>query len=67
MAEHFRKARFLSAVDHVQLDRLRYRVMLALDEVFAEVDAVIGPFMTGPCSSLATSPATLACICARAS
>jgi Asp-tRNA(Asn)/Glu-tRNA(Gln) amidotransferase A subunit family amidase len=44
----FRKARFLSAVDHVQLDRLRYRVMLALDELFADVDALIGPFMTGP-------------------
>ena len=44
----FRKARFLSAVDHVQLDRLRYQVMLALDGLFAEVDAVIGPFMTGP-------------------
>jgi hypothetical protein len=28
----FRKARFLSAVDHVQLDRLRYQVMLAFDE-----------------------------------
>jgi Asp-tRNA(Asn)/Glu-tRNA(Gln) amidotransferase A subunit family amidase len=44
----FRKARFLSAVDHVQLDRLRYQVMLALDELFGTVDAVIGPFMTGP-------------------
>lgn len=44
----FRKARFLSAVDHVQLDRLRYRVMLALDDLFSGVDAVIGPFMTGP-------------------
>ena len=44
----FRKARFLSAVDHVQLDRLRYRVMQALDGVFREVDALIGPFMTGP-------------------
>ena len=44
----FRKARFLSAVDHVQLDRLRYQVMLALDDLFAEVDALIGPFMTGP-------------------
>ena len=44
----FRKARFLSAVDHVQLDRLRYQVMLALDEIFNSVDAVIGPFMTGP-------------------
>lgn len=44
----FRKARFLSAVDHVQLDRLRYRAMLALDDLFRRVDAVIGPFLTGP-------------------
>ena len=44
----FRKARFLSAVDHVQLDRLRYLVMQALDGLFSEVDALIGPFMTGP-------------------
>ncbi|MGB3554566.1 MAG: amidase [Jannaschia sp.] len=44
----FRKARFLSAVDHVQLDRLRYRVMQALDGTFAGIDAMIGPFMTGP-------------------
>ncbi|MEM6636711.1 MAG: amidase [Pseudomonadota bacterium] len=44
----FRKARFLSAVDHVQLDRLRYLVMQALDDLFREVDALIGPFMTGP-------------------
>ncbi len=43
-----RKARLLSAVDHVQLDRLRYRVMTALDTLFAGVDALIGPFMTGP-------------------
>ena len=44
----FRKARFLSAVDHVQLDRLRYRVMEAVGELFDRVDALIGPFMTGP-------------------
>ena len=44
----FRQARFLSAVDHVQLDRLRYRVMEALDGTFREVDAMIGPFGTGP-------------------
>jgi Asp-tRNA(Asn)/Glu-tRNA(Gln) amidotransferase A subunit family amidase len=44
----FRKARFLSAVDHVQLDRLRYRVMEALGGLFDQVDALIGPFMTGP-------------------
>lgn len=44
----FRKARFLSAVDHVQLDRLRYLVMQALDQLFSEIDVLIGPFMTGP-------------------
>lgn len=44
----FRMARFLSAVDHVQLDRLRYKVMLALDGLFGQVDALIGPFSTGP-------------------
>ena len=44
----FRKARFLSAVDHVQLDRLRYQAMQALDGLFDQVDALIGPFMTGP-------------------
>jgi Asp-tRNA(Asn)/Glu-tRNA(Gln) amidotransferase A subunit family amidase len=43
-----RKARFLSAVDHVQLDRLRYLIMQALDGLFTQVDALIGPFMTGP-------------------
>lgn len=44
----FRTARFLSAVDHVQLDRLRYRVMQVLDGVFRDVDAMIGPFGAGP-------------------
>ena len=44
----FRRARFLSAVDHIQLDRLRYQVMLALDALFREVDLLIGPFATGP-------------------
>lgn len=43
-----RKARFLSAVDHVQLDRLRYLVMQALERLFAQVDVLVGPFMTGP-------------------
>ena len=43
-----RKARFLSAVDHVQLDRLRYLVMQAVDGLFAQCDVLIGPFMTGP-------------------
>ena len=44
----FRKARFLSAVDHVQLDRLRYLAMKALDDLFSEIDVLIGPFDTGP-------------------
>ena len=44
----FRQARFLSAVDHVQLDRLRYKAMEALDGAFREVDAMIGPWSTGP-------------------
>jgi len=43
----FRKARFLSAVDHVQLDRLRYKCMEVMDDLFSSVDMVIGPFM-GP-------------------
>ncbi len=44
----FRKARFLSAVDHVQFDRLRRRVMEALDHLFSEIDVLVGPFSTGP-------------------
>ena len=44
----FRKARFLSAVDHVQLDRLRRKVMEALDALFTEIDVLVGPFSTGP-------------------
>ncbi len=44
----FRKARFLSAVDHVQLDRFRTLVMQAADALFRGVDAVIGPSLTGP-------------------
>jgi Asp-tRNA(Asn)/Glu-tRNA(Gln) amidotransferase A subunit family amidase len=44
----FRKARFLSAVDHIQLDRLRYKTMGVMDEVFSKVDMMIGPFMVGP-------------------
>jgi len=44
----FRKAWFLSAVDHVHLDRLRYQVMEALDALFREIDVLIGPFSTGP-------------------
>jgi Asp-tRNA(Asn)/Glu-tRNA(Gln) amidotransferase A subunit family amidase len=44
----FRKARFLSAVDHIQLDRLRRRVMQDMDATFQGVDAIIGPCLSGP-------------------
>jgi Asp-tRNA(Asn)/Glu-tRNA(Gln) amidotransferase A subunit family amidase len=44
----FRKARFLSAIDHVQLDRLRRRVMQDMDAAFAGLDAMIGPALIGP-------------------
>jgi Asp-tRNA(Asn)/Glu-tRNA(Gln) amidotransferase A subunit family amidase len=44
----FRKARFLSAVDHIQLDRLRRLVMQVMDETFRGVDAIIGPALAGP-------------------
>ncbi len=44
----FRKARFLSAVDHVQLDRFRSMVMQATAAMFRGVDAVIGPSQVGP-------------------
>lgn len=44
----FRKARFLSAVDHVQLDRLRRLVMQDMDAALQGVDAIIGPCLAGP-------------------
>ena len=44
----FRKARFLSAVDHVQLDRLRYLTMKSVAKLFKDIDVLIGPFDTGP-------------------
>jgi Asp-tRNA(Asn)/Glu-tRNA(Gln) amidotransferase A subunit family amidase len=43
----FRKARFLSAVDHIQLDRLRRRVMQVMDAIFRQVDAILAPTVTG--------------------
>ncbi len=44
----FRKARFLSAVGHIQLDRLRRRVMQDMDALFRRVDVLLAPAMTGP-------------------
>jgi Asp-tRNA(Asn)/Glu-tRNA(Gln) amidotransferase A subunit family amidase len=46
----FRAARFLSAIDHIQLDRLRRRVMQVADGWFHEVDAIIGGPLAGPMS-----------------
>ncbi len=39
----FRQIRFLSSVDYVQLDRLRRKTMLAMDDVMAKVDVLITP------------------------
>ncbi len=44
----FRKARFLSAVDHIQLDRLRRRVMEVMDAIFQRIDVLVAPAVTGP-------------------
>jgi Asp-tRNA(Asn)/Glu-tRNA(Gln) amidotransferase A subunit family amidase len=43
-----RKSRFLSAIDHVQLDRLRRQTMQMMDEAFKGVEAMIGPALVGP-------------------
>jgi Asp-tRNA(Asn)/Glu-tRNA(Gln) amidotransferase A subunit family amidase len=43
----FRKARFLSAVDHIQLDRLRRRVMQEMDALFRRVDVLLAPLANG--------------------
>lgn len=39
----FRQARLLSAVDHIQADRFRRRVMQVMAGIFAEVPAILGP------------------------
>ncbi len=61
----FRKARFLSAVDHVQLDRLRRRVMQEMAAAFARVDVIIGPAMHGPMLVITNFTGT-PCLCLRA-
>ncbi|MCX7382285.1 MAG: amidase [Alphaproteobacteria bacterium] len=43
----FRKARFMSAVDHIQLDRLRRQTMREMDAVFGRVDVMVAPIVTG--------------------
>jgi len=39
----WRRIRFLSAVDYIQLDRLRTKVMYEMDKIFDEVDMLITP------------------------
>ncbi len=48
----FRKARFYSAVDYVQADRLRREVMRKTHEFFSQVDVVFGPSFGTPMLSL---------------
>ena len=43
----WRTARLFPAVDYVQIDRLRRRLMTELDEAFAGFDALIGPHYAG--------------------
>lgn len=43
----FRKARFLSAVDHIQLDRLRRRTMQVMDSLFSDIDVLVAPLLAG--------------------
>jgi len=48
----FREARFYSAVDYVQADRLRRDVMKKTHEFFSQVDVVFGPSFDTPMLSL---------------
>jgi Asp-tRNA(Asn)/Glu-tRNA(Gln) amidotransferase A subunit family amidase len=63
----FRKARFLSAIDHIQLDRLRRRIMQDMDAAFRGVEAMIGPCLAGPMLIITNSRAIPASSCAVAS
>ncbi len=48
----FRQARYFSAVDYVQADRLRRKVMQEAHEFFSQVDVVFGPSFGTPMLSL---------------
>jgi Asp-tRNA(Asn)/Glu-tRNA(Gln) amidotransferase A subunit family amidase len=43
----FRAARFISAIDYVQIDRVRRKVMQDMHGVFEGMDALIGPNFAG--------------------
>jgi Asp-tRNA(Asn)/Glu-tRNA(Gln) amidotransferase A subunit family amidase len=61
----FRAARFISAVDFIQADRLRRRVVGAFDELFRPLDAMIGPSFGNP-MLLATNFTGHPCLVVRA-
>jgi Asp-tRNA(Asn)/Glu-tRNA(Gln) amidotransferase A subunit family amidase len=61
----FRRARFVSAIDLVQADRVRRLVMEALHDAFAEVDVLVGPSFAGS-MLLATNMSGHPCGCLRA-
>ena len=44
----FRRSRFIPAVEYVQIQRLRRRVMEIMDEVFQRVDLLFAPVETSP-------------------
>jgi len=48
----FRRARFFSAVDYVQADRLRRRVMELAQDLFRQADVFIGPSFDNPMLTL---------------
>jgi Asp-tRNA(Asn)/Glu-tRNA(Gln) amidotransferase A subunit family amidase len=60
----FRRARFLSAVDHVNRDRLRRRTMLEADRWFGEVDVIAGAPQIGPMPAI-TNMTGHPCLCVR--
>ncbi len=43
----FRMARFIPAVEYIQANRIRTLLMAAMNDIFAQVDAYIGPSVAG--------------------
>jgi Asp-tRNA(Asn)/Glu-tRNA(Gln) amidotransferase A subunit family amidase len=44
----FRCARFISAIDYVQGDRIRRKAMDEMRRIFTQVDIIVAPILTGP-------------------
>lgn len=61
----FRRARFISAIDLVQADRVRRLAMEAVRDLFADVDVLVGPSWA-PSMLLATNMTGHPCVCLRA-